>query len=437
MDLLIYSQEKSARLEYIFDHIFQRILGLDITITCDIDLFNTSLLPKMNYSKKAFSDELFVQSSSILFEKDISIQDLSFSMYNQIPIFFLCNKGALPFDPFAASFYMLTRYEEYISVKKDQIGRFRVEDSIAFKHKFIQIPVVDHWILFIKDMLLSKFPNLVFKKHNFRFINTIDVDNAYAYLSKGFFRTLGAIFIDLLKFNFSNIVNRIKVLFFQKKDPYNNYNALLQIHSKYKLETIFFFLLANYGFYDRNISHLNPKFRKQIKTISAYCDVGLHTSFNSMKYPKNILIEKDRLYSILNKDTIISRQHFLHLRLPYYYRDLIKYGISHDYSMGFPSHPGFRAGTSYSFYFFDLLNNSATSLVLHPFSVMDISLKKYLQLTPNKAFLLIQDIVNNIKCVDGTFISIWHNESLSYLDDWKNWNFVYENMIKFIVNEKN
>jgi len=400
-------------------------------------LFNSCTSPKINYSKQAFSDELFFYSSDILFEQGLSIQELSFSTYNQIPIFFLCKHGALPFDPFAASFYMLTRYEEYTALKKDQIGRFRVEDSIAFKNKFLQKPVVDHWILFVKDILLSKFPNLAFKKHNFRFINTIDVDNAYAYLSKGFLRTLGAISIDLLKFNFSNIFTRIKVLFFNQKDPYNNYNELLQIHSKYKLETIFFFLLANYGFYDRNVHHLSPRLNKQIKSISRCCDVGLHTSFSSMKLPKNILIEKNRLSTILNKDVMMSRQHFLNLRIPYYYRDLITCGITHDYSMGFPSHPGFRAGTSYSFHFFDLLNNSATNLLLHPFSVMDISLKKYLQLNPDKAFLVIQDIVNSVKCVNGNFISIWHNESLSYLDDWKNWNTVYKNMIKFIFNEKN
>ena len=103
--------------------------------------------------------------------------------------------------------------------------------------------------------------------------------NFYAYLSKGFFRTSGAICVDLIKCNFINIINRIKVLFFRQPDPYNNYAKLLQIHSKYKLKTIFFFLLANYGFYDRNVSHINLRLQKQIKRISKTCDVGVHTSF--------------------------------------------------------------------------------------------------------------------------------------------------------------
>ena len=89
----------------------------------------------------------FFYSSDILFEQGVLTQNLKFSIYNQIPIFFLCNNGALPFDPFAASFYMVTRYEEYTNVQKDNLGRFLVDDSIAFKHKFIKTPVVDHWIL--------------------------------------------------------------------------------------------------------------------------------------------------------------------------------------------------------------------------------------------------------------------------------------------------
>ena len=105
--------------------------------------------------------------------------------------------------------------------------------------------------------------------------------------------------------------------------------------------------------------------------------------------------------------------------------------------MGFPAHPGFRAGTSYNFYFFDLLSNSSTHLLIHPFSVMDVSLKNYLHLTPQQSLDLMKSMLRKIKYVNGTFISIWHNESLYYGDGWKNWDSVYEDMIKLIVNDKN
>tara|TARA_B100000579_G_scaffold434752_1_gene456337 strand:+ start:2194 stop:3504 length:1311 start_codon:yes stop_codon:yes gene_type:complete len=435
MDLLIYLEKDSPRLQYIFHHIFHHVLGLNIVFTQDQKFFLESKIPKINYSKKSFSDELFFYASNFLFESNLKKQDLVFSAYNGVKIFFLCNNSALPFDPFASSFYMLTRYEEYLPHKKDRFGRFSVENSIAFIHEFLTTPVVDYWILFIKDRLKDRFPNLKFKQNSFKFINTIDVDNAYAYLEKGFFRNLGGLVKDLFSFRFKKICNRFHVLFFQEKDPYDTYSYILSMHRKYNLTSIFFFLLGDYRFYDRNINPSNLHFQNKIKDISQHCDVGIHTSMFSVKKPQNINIEIARLEHILNKKILNNRQHFLLLNLPQNYRNFIKSGIQHDYSMGFASYPGFRAGTSYNFYFFDLEDNCTTNLLIHPFSVMDVSLRLYLNLQPIKAFSLIQQLVKHVKYVNGTFISIWHNESLNDQGKWGGWNLVYEDMIKYIFDD--
>ena len=44
---------------------------------------------------------------------------------------------------------------------------------------------------------------------------------------------------------------------------------------------------------------------------------------------------------------------------------------------------------------------------------------------------------DEIKKVDGTFVSIWHNESLDFRSTWLLWDNVYEEMIKYIANERN
>ena len=137
MDILIYLERDNARVKYIFEHIFQHVLGLDIFFTYDKHSFINSESPKINYSKTAFSNELFFYSSDFLLSQNLKKEDLLINTYNDIKIFFLCNDSALPFDPFSASFYMLSRYEEYISKKRDKFGRFRVEDSIAFKNNFL------------------------------------------------------------------------------------------------------------------------------------------------------------------------------------------------------------------------------------------------------------------------------------------------------------
>ena len=100
--------------------------------------------------------------------------------------------------------------------------------------------------------------------------------------------------------------------------------------------------------------------------------------------------------------------------------------------MGYPACVGFRAGTSRSFIFFDLYANDTTNLDIHPFSIMDTTLNDYMGLSPYNALSLIKDHIDVLRLANGTFTTIWHNESLSYVSRWKRWDNVYINMIKYI-----
>ena len=177
MDLLIYLEKTNSRVEYIFNHIFHHILGLNIQYTTDVNAFITSSIPKIQYSKKPVSNALFFKSANLLFERDIRQQDVKTSIYKNTKIFFLSSdeSSCVPFDPFAASFYMLTRYEEYLFHFKDDIGRFPANKTLAYTNGFLNIPVVDYWILDIKKILQKRFSNLRFKKQTFNFINTIGI----------------------------------------------------------------------------------------------------------------------------------------------------------------------------------------------------------------------------------------------------------------------
>ena len=110
---------------------------------------------------------------------------------------------------------------------------------------------------------------------------------------------------------------------------------------------------------------------------------------------------------------------------------MIGAGIEEDYTMGYPDHLGFRAGTSYPHRFFDLKENRITNLTIHPFVVMDVTLKNYLGLTPQQAVHEIRRIIDVVQKVNGTFIMIWHNESLSEKGEWKGWKRVFEEMLAY------
>ena len=106
-------------------------------------------------------------------------------------------------------------------------------------------------------------------------------------------------------------------------------------------------------------------------------------------------------------------------------------GIEEDYSMGYPDHIGFRAGTSTPHRFYDLTEDCITSLIVYPFALMDVSLKNYLFLSPEKAAEEIKKVLDSVKAVKGTFMMIWHNESLSSRGEWKGWRSVFERMLVY------
>ena len=399
-------------------------------MTMDTDEFNLYNGTKFSYTNHQLSEELHFQSRSILFETGITEQNITVSEFENTKIFFATGKNsALPFDPFAASFYLVSRYEEYLPHIRDIYDRFDAKESLAFQNGFLQKPVVDVWAMMISVEIKKKFPNFIFPERKYRFVSTIDIDNAYAYKEKGFVRSFGGYFKSISQFNFEELKDRIKVIFGSKKDPYDTYDQLLEIQKKNNFESIYFFLLGDYGINDKNVPVQSRKFQSLIKSISDYSKVGIHPSFGSNAKPEKLKIEIKRLQGILNAEVSRSRQHFLKLVFPDTYRNLIEADIKEDYTMGFASSIGFRAGTCTAFNFYDLDQEIETKLRIIPFAVMDATLKFYMKVKPEDAINYIHPIIDEVKKVKGTFISLWHNESMSENKIWKNWSAVYEQMV--------
>lgn len=434
--LLIFTQKISPRVKFIFKQYFGGILGIPFRLCSDLQEFVSHNGPKLSYTKQPLFKELHFQATELLFETGVGYPDISVFDSNGVPAFFACSqRSALNFDPFACGFYMLSRYEEYQAHIKDQHDRFRAEDSIAYKNDFLEIPVVNLWAQKIEECLLNHYPDIELKKSSFRFINTIDVDQAYAYKEKGVFRQAGAIFRSLFQFNFRETFDIFSVLVGQKEDPFDTFPFLMDIQKKYKPESIFFILLGNYGNFDKNIHPKNKRFQSLIKSMGDYVKIGIHPSYASNEDGKIVRKERDMLKSIINREVNKSRQHFLKLTMPDTYRNLLEMGIEEDYTMGFASKTGFRAGTCTPFQFYDLDLEYETRLKLFPFCVMDASLNYYLQLSEEEASDKISKLVKTVKEVNGTFISIWHNETLSDTGVWKGWRAVYSDMINTINDE--
>lgn len=435
MVLLFFSQQITPRLEYIVNLICREILGIDCQITTDKDQFSKYSEPKINYSSLFFDDSFTIAPAGLLFEKGIRQLDIYVPVYKDMHVFFLTDPGSdIPFDLFSASFYMVTRYEEYLDFIEDEHGRFEADQSIAYENGFLNEPVVNQWTRELGEGLVKMFPGLKIKRNKFRFFPTIDVDEPYAYLHKGMFRNAGAILHSLLlKKDKKEGFQRFKVWIRKLEDPYFTFPFIKKIHDRFKLDPVFFILAGKRSKFDKNISLGKKGYRKILLDLVKKYEIGVHPSYKSNSKTDILSGEINRLSLVLGKPVQKSRQHFLKLRFPETYRNLIHFGIKEDYTMGYASRTGFRAGIASPFNFYDLEREEETGLKVFSFQVMDGTLKDYLRLYPEEAIHRIHELIEKVKKVNGTFISLWHNTSFDDKGEWKGWRKVYEEMIKLCV----
>jgi hypothetical protein len=143
-------------------------------------------------------------------------------------------------------------------------------------------------------------------------------------------------------------------------------------------------------------------------------------------------IERDRLVDITKSELKNSRQHFLQLSLPTTYRNLIDLDIFNDYTMGYAELPGFRASICNPYYFYDLELEKSTLLKIHPFAIMDATFRYYLNYTPQESLDYMKSVIDQVKNVNGTLITVWHNETWSDYKEWKGWKFLFKDMVEYI-----
>jgi hypothetical protein len=424
MQLLLYSPATSPRLQYICQFIFKEMMQADFLIDTDLQVFENYDGPKIKYIIEAASNDYFtIGNCGLLFENDIKEQDIRCFEVNDYKAFFKTEKADLPFDIFAASFYVLSRYEEFLPHKKDKYGRYAHENSLAFKENFLHLPLVNIWASHLIALLQKKFPAFTIHHSPFTFIPTYDIDIAFSYQHKGLKRNIGG-FIK------SPSLSRLKVLFGNEKDPFDSYDWLNELHNTYNLQPLYFFLMAGKnGVYDKNILPNKKAMWELILSHAKKYTIGVHPSWQSGDKPALFEKEKEHLASIAGIPITRSRQHYIRLTLPEGYRQLSEAGITDDYSMGYGSINGFRASVAASFYWFDLQKNDATSLRIHPFCFMEANSYYEQKFTPLEAFNELMQYYSICKAVSGQLITIWHNNFLGTDRKLAGWREIYRDFI--------
>lgn len=431
MSIIIYSTQITPRLTYIAELFFCDILGSTVEFTEHLTEFEKANgAIKICYRNGFEPDSIGILPHEILFETDVKQQQIEVVTKHDVPVFFENHDDFVGFDFLAAAFFMVTRYEEYLPTELDNHQRFKAENTIAFKHNFLKLPIVQVWANLVAKKLAEIHHEFKPKQIPYNLHITVDVDRAFAFKGENKIQQILLAGRDFFSLKFANCLNRLLVLFALKEDAFNTFNQLKQLETKYNLKFIYFFLLSHKGLFNNANSLTNKGFRNLINQLSNNNQVGLHPSYKTSENQNLLAEEKSNLQGILNKKVSISRQHFFRFSLPKTYRILQNEGLTNDYSMGFHNHFGFRAGLAIPFNFFDLTLNKKLDIKIHPFQAVDVAAINFLNLNQADALSAFEEMAINTKKYGGTFCIVWHNDTLSKLGKYKSWQNFLEQVIK-------
>jgi len=429
--MLLYTEYITPRLSYVLNFISKELFDAPVVTTTNKEEFIEYGLPKLNYSTFELSEEdFFIQSTSLLFQKSISVQEIECFEFNYNKAFFQTN-GDFPFDIFAATFYLISRYEEYLPHQKDGYGRYPHTASLAFREGFLRIPLINIWLQEFRKALQKKFPSLLFRHPSFKFIPTYDIDIAYSYLHKGWKRNTGGLMKSMVNGKWSSVKDRVQVLLRKKKDPFDAYEWLDSLHLYCRLRAYYFFLVAReQKSYDKNISPDKQALQNLVQYHAKGYTVGIHPSWQSGDDEILLKEEIEILEYLSDKEILHSRQHYIRLQLPVTYQRLLKTSVEKDFSMGYGSANGFRASVASSYFWYDLELEQETRLMLFPFCFMDANSFYEDKCSPNQALSELMHYYHAIKKVNGLMVTIWHNNFLGSDPQFAGWKEVYEVFLK-------
>lgn len=331
------------------------------------------------------------------------------------------------YDIIGLMHWMLSRQEEVGRTDLDSHGRFSAFSSHAFKHGYLERPIVDEWVCILKQLIERVWPDLVLKRHQFRTIlsHDVDVPSRYAFNDRmELLRTMGG---DVLKRRDLRSALRAPWIWANSRetihplDPLNTFDWIMDLSEKKGLLSAFYFICGHTSSLDADYEPEDMRIRQLMRRIHERGhEIGLHPSYGSYQNSRTILQEANRLRSICAMEGIQQaewggRMHYLRWEHPTTMRAWAAAGMNYDSSLGYADHPGFRCGTCFEFPAFDPVEQKMLPLRVRPLVMMECSLieKRYLGLgTGQDALDKALKLKNACQKVGGGFTLLWHNSSL-------------------------
>jgi hypothetical protein len=420
--IIIYAPKISVRLQYVLEFMFSDVLHVPYKLVRE----EQDLQQGFFHVRYEYGQAKNVCSSNLLFEENVQAQAVKKSALPELPIIF-ANDSAFGFDIFAAVFYVLSRYEEYLPHTLDEYGRYDYRQSIVNDLCGLRHAIVNRWIWYFYACLQKQF-DLPNTNAQSSVLHTYDVDMAFAIHARSKAFVLGSIAKSTAQLRFAHAARKLSVWQGQAVDYFDCFDAISKAHAKQK--AIFFMLMAEKNSeYNRNNLPNEEDYISLINELSLKFSVAIHPSYEASRLPHLIEEEKLLLQKIISKHVQQSRFHFIRYNLPNTYRHLLKYGVTEDYSCGYGSTNGFRAGTSTPHFWFDVQANEVTTLKLFPFVWMDANCFYEHKFSVQQAEEDYEHFYNEVKNTGGLFTPIWHNFIIGQDPSFNKYKLVWENCL--------
>ncbi len=334
-------------------------------------------------------------------------------------------------DIISSSFFMLSRWEETQNTDLDVHGRFKYENSVAHRHNFITIPVVDEYAMLLRQFLSGLFPNHSIGRRKYKVKLSHDIDDIRRFAGiKQSVRTFGG---DILKTRDIRIlVKSLKQYKSSRSDPMKDpylqaIYELAKLSRHYNVESAFYFMAAEPSAYDSGYDLEDV--RQCISYLQAEgFEVGFHPGYHTFRDYNKFIEEKSKLDSVLGESYYGGRQHYLRFDVNTTWQYWARAGLKYDSTLGYAEHEGFRCGTSHPFKPFDVAQDKVLNIVEKPLIIMDGTLQGYRKLSPKQALSSILNLMAKVEAVEGVFTMLWHNTSTGRV--WAPW---YDSVYKAIL----
>jgi hypothetical protein len=330
------------------------------------------------------------------------------------------------YDILGLTYWMLTRQEEVGRADLDAHGRFPATSSHAYKHGYLDRPVVDEWLHILGQIIKRSWPHIQLKQHSFKMKVSHDVDNPSLYSFSSWryiLRTMGGHLIKrrdiyaFLKAPYLKLASRRKI---HESDPLNTFDWIMDQSERKGLSSAFYFICGNSDPLDAEYKIEDHRIIKLMRHIHERGhEIGLHPSYGSYNKPQMIVEEGNLLRRICEKEGIQQeewggRMHYLRWQQPITLRAWSDAGFNYESTLGYADLPGFRCGTCYEYPAFDPLAKEILKIRVRPLIVMESTLidKTYCGLGVGRdATEMALNIKRKCSNVKGVFTLLWHNSS--------------------------